>query len=221
MINEKDNKIASLEAEVKKLKDAKSAAYGKFVDAKEKHGSSDKFFHTDIVTYRKLKDAHDAANAAWDKAYEKLQKLKKASKSKDENMNLSKQLMSVVEELGDIGELEKEQVGEPVVIEDAEEDDLEDEEIEEDDDLEDDEEADMTDGQEVDESAKGDAQRKSEAKAKMSNAVEKIRKDSQKLQIKKKDTSDDAEYERLEARLSANHAKVAKLKDDFAKKWSK
>jgi chromosome segregation ATPase len=73
---EKDPKIKKMEDEVKKLKDIKDDAYEKMMKEKEKYGSSDAWFHQDIVSYRKLHDAHSDANAKWDKAYFKLQKMK-------------------------------------------------------------------------------------------------------------------------------------------------
>jgi hypothetical protein len=73
------DKIKKLEAEVKKLHLAKQNAYAKWVDAKEKYGSSDAFYNNDIVLYQKLRNEHDEANAAWDKAYFKLKKMKEKS----------------------------------------------------------------------------------------------------------------------------------------------
>lgn len=335
-VNEKDAKIEKMEAEVKKLKDAKDDAYEKMMKEKEKYGSSDKWFHTDVVSYRKLHDAHHDANDVWDKAYFKLKKMKEqaAKKNKSEGldeeiklptgverikaraekakaeikaqqeiiatnkensqkhephkdnkleaeyqkrvktniknantiiknlkafladvpdmlkkaqanegviMKPAKQLMSVIESLDANGELPKEEIDKPLELETKPEDltdpdavgvEIEDDEeisvgeseeemtIEDDGEMVIESEEDSEDEEELDESAKGDAKRKAAAKAQMDNKVEKIRRDSEKLQKKKKVTSDDAEYDRIEARLSANHQKVAKLKDDFKKKWN-
>jgi chromosome segregation ATPase len=73
---EKDPKIKKMEDEVKKLKEIKDDAFEKMMKEKEKYGSSDAWFHQDIVSYRKLHDAHSDANDKWDKAYFKLQKMK-------------------------------------------------------------------------------------------------------------------------------------------------
>jgi hypothetical protein len=77
---ESGDKIKKMEAEVARLRDIKSDLFGEFVKEKEKYGSSDEFFHKDITTYRKLKDAHSDAVEAWEKAYDKLEKMKKKSK---------------------------------------------------------------------------------------------------------------------------------------------
>jgi hypothetical protein len=119
-ISEKDDKIAKMQDLVNKLKDAKHDAYEKMMKEKEKHGSSDKWFHNDIVSYRKLHDAHHDANAAWDKAYEKLQKMKKDAAKKSESVtNLTKQLMSVVEEMEYDGEEEIEEMEDEDEIEES------------------------------------------------------------------------------------------------------
>lgn len=79
-MDEKDDKISKMEAEVKKLGDLKHDAYAKYVDEKEKYGSSDAFYNDNPVLYRKLMDAHHEANAKWDTAWNKLQKMKKQAK---------------------------------------------------------------------------------------------------------------------------------------------
>jgi hypothetical protein len=64
-----------------------------------------------------------------------------------------------------------------------------------------------------------DADRKEGEKAMMDAKIEKIRRDTEKLQKANKDEPNDSAYETREKRIAANHDRVARLKDTFAKKW--
>lgn len=72
------------------------------------------------------------------------------------------------------------------------------------------------------ESAEGDAKRKAAAKAQMDNKIEKLRRENEKMQKTMKNLpGNDPQYDKLHDRLYANHGKIRKLKDHFAKTWSK
>lgn len=62
---------------------------------------------------------------------------------------------------------------------------------------------------------------KSKAKADLSSAIKKIEDVNAKMQRAKKKETDDKKYASFEKRLSANHEKIQKMKDEWHKKWDK
>lgn len=124
----------------------------------------------------------------------------KKDSTKDENMKLAKQLSNIVESLGDIGELEKDSFGAPLVVEEEEDEIVTDDMTEpSDDDLEDDETNEDTEEEKED--------------------AEKL-KDKSEAELEKESEEDKAEFDEAFKVLEALEVECNKIleKDDSANK---